>query len=468
MAQWGADIPSQHVDPNREYLFDRSIDLLGKAGALGGVKEQLAIRADGIVDALPVDGRLDVEELVRLESSPYFDALFAAEQQAIPALWQLMEAPTGVVVNVDLDPVDPLVVEERRVEPDSLDIPDALPILDLPEPYRSANERLQLVHNADSDDTTVSLVDLDAALALPGVFTPTEISWFKATKTEFHYRATSQLSAVLALSEPGLVNESASVDTVTIVRTTETRIAEERSYRREPYESDDWSVSLEARRKARTSAQLKIEERLLVVHRDSNRGAVYTKFDAFRDTPSGTYLMELWEGGTRKVSRWAHLPKLDETIELLDLNDYAHHAIQTLNGTPLVRNTVKTSHAGDCSWHCVASAQFTYDLTDNPAPASVNMDALLAVEDVSITLPFGRYRAVTSEFGDILVDFFPEGAVRVTLPQESGWGHAAHGDDGKTLGFLNGAVVFNPLKSKVGVKGQSWQFITLYRRDRVG
>jgi hypothetical protein len=464
----GAEIPSQHVDPTREYLFDRSIRLLQDAGALAGVKGQVAMRADGIVDALPVDGKLDVEELVRLESSPYFDALFTEEQLAIPELWKMMEAPTSAVVHVDLAPVAPLAVEERIVEPDALDIPALLPIAELPAPYHSALERLQLVHDADNDDTTVSGVDLDAAIAAPGAFTPNEVSVFKSTKQEFHYRATSQLSAVVAVSEPGVVKESVNVDVVQIVRTTQTFIDEKRSYVESPYSSDVWSVSLEARREVGTSPAVNNGERLLVVHRDSERGAVYRNFNVFGDTPSGTYLVELWENGNRKVARWAHLPELGQMSELLDLSNHAHQAVQTLGGTPLVRNTVKTSYAG-YSLNCDASVHFRYELEDKPAPAA-NVEALLAVENSPIALPFGRYRVATDKYGDVFVDFFPEGAIRVTLPQESSWGHSIYSDVGyrKAFSFLDGTIEFYPSQSKLFLLGQNGQVIVLYKTDRIG
>ena len=221
-----ADIPSAFVNPNAPYLHDRSIWGLNQVGALDEVQLTVAQRADGIIDALPADGRLDVEELVRLEESPYFDLLFPNEQAALPTLWPFLEAPTSQAVTIAFDELDPLEVEERTVAPGDLQVPDSILIVEFPSDLHMDLMRLQLGFDEDGDDATVSLDDLDAAIAQPGPFTPAEIESFEEARLLFLERADGNVAAVIAVPTPGEEILEESMGPITFRLTANTRYEE--------------------------------------------------------------------------------------------------------------------------------------------------------------------------------------------------------------------------------------------------
>ena len=356
----GADVPSRHADDAATYLHDRSLWALREVGALEGVRSSVASRADGIIDALPADGRLDIEELVRLEESPYFDLLFPEEQDALPSLWPLLEIPDSDTHSVDFSDLEPLAVEERSVEPE-LTLPDWLRIDEFSVGLRDALRRMQLGFNDDGDRDTVSLADIDGALANPGAFTPAEIAAIERARAEFlPPRHIDALRANRATHTRSAEHHDSGWRVHLREQHAATTIAETRSetvwHRRS---SQSYRVSIELRRQSANRLRLQDGQQVIVIERQHERDQVLDNSAA--TVSAGDYWVELWEGGHRIATMWASLPALETAAERLDISEYVGHRFETSDGVELVRN-LSSTRSGNSNWYVSRTINYSWDL----------------------------------------------------------------------------------------------------------
>lgn len=472
----GSDIPSDFVDEDSAYLRRRVISSLEEVGALDEATSSLASRADGVVAALPTDGALDVEELVRMEESPFFDLLTADEQDAFPVLWALFEVPDTPVVEVSLE-AEAFEIEDRSSDPGALQLPETRLLSEFPAAYRPTLERLQLAFDDDDDAGTVSLDDLDEALATPAPFTPAEIADLEAARQDFLDTGTTAASAVLAVPTPTLsiVEDSVAVGEVVFARTSETSISETRSIVDNPgaLNTRTFNVELTVERTSTEWPQLGNGQTVIALETSTNRERVLRE-DAGH-LSEGLYLVELWDGGERVSAEWASLPRLSPDVATLEIPERVGHEFEAFDGEPFVRALKRTTDTDASSGH-VWTAHYRWNVSGQEhtegtiIPTTVERTEL---PDVSL-LP-GRYRVELGE-QPVFLDLFPQGAARATLGDEVRWMHL-HGTDLAdhmakkfTAEFERGTVTFRPASVAVDLESEDGQrFSTeVLQSDREG
>jgi hypothetical protein len=417
----GEDIPSDFPIADATYLHDRSIDALAQVGALEGTRLALAQRADGIIDALPADGRLDVEELVRMEESPYFDLLFPEEQDALPTLWPLLEVPDTPTQIVAFAAIDPLEIEDRTIDPGELQLPDWLAIDEFSVGVRDALRRIQLAFDDDGDDDTVSIDDIDDALGNPGAFTPAEIAAIEQAREEFVARGTSLLSAVTGVPRPGNSVDTQTAGAITFDQSVETTIVESRgSTVWSDHHSESYRVDIDIDREVIAGPRLEPGQQLLVIESLQEQDRVLDGQGA--NLQAGTYLVELWEDGTRQDVLWADLPTLGETSDRLEIDERVGHRLETFEGEPLQSN-LREASARTSNWYTQYHARYTWDLGPEEPTGDVDNHAVSTLAIPRTSYPAGRYAVQDEEGNAILLDIFPEGALRATYRGTSAWMH---------------------------------------------
>ncbi len=169
----GNSISSPNVDPSMTYFDGRRLDHLEAVGGLSPDARAVADRVDGIIDSLPVDGRDQIDEMLRMEQPSYIATLFPNEKVLLPTLWKSLEldavTPATAGSYTTLAPLDSLVRLDTTVG--GLDLTQPIDIARLPADVQTIAQRIQLVLNSDSDTTTISLADVRQAIADPGRFT---------------------------------------------------------------------------------------------------------------------------------------------------------------------------------------------------------------------------------------------------------------------------------------------------------
>ncbi len=418
----GGDIPSSFVDEDATYLHDRSIAALHDVGAIADASHSLAVRADGIIDALPADGRLDVEELVRMEQSPYFDSLYPEEQDALGTLWPLLEVPDTPPAAFAFDDLEVLTSDDRTAEPVGLEYPASLEVFDFPSAMHDAIRRGQLLYNADGDDGTVTFDDLEDALANPGTFTLGEIRLIELARDWYHDKALSPLSARVGVTPPDIGEDDVAIGDMALHRDWEVRVEETREQR--TYETGlihEFVVNVDLVREVTVAPDLSAAQQWLIID-TAEEGDTVLDNDSF-SAPAGSYLVELWDDGARVATMWAELPALGVEEESLDLSDYWGHAFETLDGVELHRNLRSTetlNRTGPLGTRYRPSqAAYTWDLEPEDDPTEVSRRIIRNTAFVESELRPGRY--AFSDFEDTFFDVFPEGALRLHHEGETTW-----------------------------------------------
>ncbi len=209
----GADIPSDFVDTNSSYMRARGIANLQNVGALDDLRLSVARRVDGIIANLPSDGKLHVAELVKMEDPAIYGSLFPDEKLALEELWPYLEAPDDeVVLDLPAFPDEDSITEEL---PDPVALPDFALIDDLPSYQQLSSRRLQLQFDADSDQDTVSLPDLEEGITdTIGRYTPTEVLDFEDAREFIAVLRQEVLPGYAVLELPELGDVDAQVGTV--------------------------------------------------------------------------------------------------------------------------------------------------------------------------------------------------------------------------------------------------------------
>lgn len=454
----GADIPSSFVALDASYLHRRSIRALEDVGALDEGELGLATRADGIIAALPTDGRLDIEELVRMEESPFFDLLQPEEQAAFPALWALFEVPETPVIEVEFEAA-PFELEDRTTDPDQLQLPDWVAVQDFSEDLRETLDRAQLAFDDDDDEGTVSLADLDEALLVPAAFTPAEVSDLESARLEFLNFGESAASAVVALPRPTLreVEDEVLVGDVVFARVAETTISETRSIKDLPgaLYRRTYDVDLEVERKTTQWPVLEYGQHVIAIETSEDREHLLRPEPAHLS--GGVYLVELWEGGERTGAHWAALPQLAPNIATLHIPERVGHDFEAPDGEPFVRVLHDTTDFNSTSGD-TGTASYRWNVSGQEHTDGVVLPVVVERTELPVAplLP-GRY-GVELNGNEVSLDLFPQGAARATLGVETMW-MRLHGTDLRdhmakqhTADFEGGTITFRGASSALDLK----------------
>lgn len=417
----GNQIPSPHVKANATYLTARRVDTLAKVGALSGVALELASRVDGIIANQPADGRFSIEELLQIEKPGFVETLFPEEKAALPKVWSMLETIRSVPANVTLPALATLEAIDLSTPAGAPIKPAELDIATLGNPTLiAAAKRLQLTKNADGDASSVAEVDLDAAIATPGPYTPDEIDAFKKIKELFLARAGTSLRAKVQVTDPGTTTKvlgnwgPAKLTFDQTVAVTETR---SRTFHRSPFGFNRSATSLDVtlvETLVRTANVTLPANHFLVILDDTSEQELVSTGGELVKPVAGASTIEVWTGGVRVNRFRARLPALDATRENKDLKDFADHAFVGKSGAPLFRNVVdakRTVQSYDQAW-------VKYDYAKTAAPPLANLETTALPEVVTPTIPLasGRYELQIPSFGALVVDVYPEGFLRVTRP----------------------------------------------------
>lgn len=373
----GSDIPSAHVSASKSYLLARRIDGLKNVGALDMVEVRLADRIDGIIANMPADGKLHLAELVRMEDPGIHDSLFADEVAALPRLWGKVEAPStnDLVTGPDVG----FGVLDTASPPGPAVPPALLVISTLAADLQSAATRLQNVHDADNDATTVQIADLDSGVATPGAFTPAEVTAFGTIKALFREKAVAQADAMVVVSAgPGPFVHNATLGPIGLQIAGTTRIEEDRTHT-----SSTLQLRLSAIQTQSTTATLSQDSKVLVINKDTATETVFGA-GAVPALSAGSHVVEVWNGGQRVFSTNAALPATTRE-QRLDLTDKLDYTLMTALA-PLVRNTVSATFTGS-----TFTAKFSYDKIAVPPTGTPHPTALQRTATPTVKIPVGRY-----------------------------------------------------------------------------
>lgn len=204
----GNSISSPNVDSSKSYVDGRRLDHLEAVGGMAPDARAVADRVDGIIDSLPVDGRDQIDEMLRMEQPSHSATLFPAEQVLFGSLWKSLEleavTPATAGSYTTPAPLDSLVRLNTSVG--GLDLTQSIDITRLPADVQTVARRIQLVLNSDTDATTISLADVRQAIADPGRFTPADQQGFTVIERALDQILRNQpagMTAQLRVPKPG-------------------------------------------------------------------------------------------------------------------------------------------------------------------------------------------------------------------------------------------------------------------------
>ncbi len=411
----GSTIASPNAKASATYLSARRIDTLETIGALTGVLADMASRVDGIIANQPADGRFSVQELLTIEKPGFVETLFPEEKATLGKLWELLETTNGAPQGVALPALATLTAVDVST-PAGLPVkPAKLTIASLPAALQPAAQRLQLTRNDDFDAATVTEADLDGAIAQPGPYTPAEVASFEAIKLLFLERAGTALKARVEVSDP--VASSTVVATwggATLRFDQTVSYTERRSATFHDRSTDSHlSVDLTGRLQRQARVELPANHTLVVIDETTEREAV-SKGGAL-EAEAGAATVEVWSGGVRQGSFRANLPLLKSLDEKKPLAEFSDYQFVGTSGAPLFRNVAEAQNRRD-SWSRGSWATWTFDATQKPMPASADASALPILATPTLTVAPGRYEVPAGAAGNLLVDLYPEGVMRVTRP----------------------------------------------------
>lgn len=208
----GSQINSSHVSPSARYLDGRRTDVLREVGALTAAEAEVARRIDGTIANRPSDQRFDVDELVRAETPAV--ALFDTERATLPALWKALELPSAPPATPPalpaLAPLRSLVHADHRL-PGAIDLGRSIDIGQLAPELQTVARRVQLVRNQDASATTISLADVDGAVAHPGPFTPEDVKQLPRVRDALELllrKDSSALEPRVRVPRPGVTHDA--------------------------------------------------------------------------------------------------------------------------------------------------------------------------------------------------------------------------------------------------------------------
>ncbi len=176
----GSELGSAFAKATSSYYPSRTIATLEKVSALDAETRAALLRADGIIAAQPSDGKVSLEELVRLEAPEFDRVLLPGERAGRARAWRLMEAPKNKqpAYLPAAGAFAPVVNVVRA--PGKIDRRESIPLAKVSADV--ALVRLQQAYDVDGKKTTIAMVDCDEALAAPGPFTPAEIEIIRTAR----------------------------------------------------------------------------------------------------------------------------------------------------------------------------------------------------------------------------------------------------------------------------------------------
>jgi hypothetical protein len=451
----GSDIPSQYVSNNKHYLTMRRMQPLEQIEALKDVMGSVAHRADGIIANLPANGYIDAAELVRMESSQIFPTLFPEEQQALPKLWSLLEAPDPNAQTVGV-PAPDLTVTEQVTQPSGLTYPTSLAISTLPSDQQTVAKRVQLVFNGDNNAQTIQIADIDKVLADPQAFTPSEVTQLQAIKLLFIERATSSEEAKAKVPKPGHTAKTTTFGQMSLELTSDVVLHEQRTL----YNGNtNWNVNLTLEQTLNATLHAPANSKVLLLQVDGSGDTVYDAPDVvFGPDQSGTVVVERFEMGVRKEAHALKLPDFKPGMLTTDLAGVIDFTLET-GGTKLEKNAYNLSQSG--SWQYLDSR---YETTLNPNPA-IAQSTIDQFKTVKSPLATGRYE-IQTQYGLLALDLYPEGVVIAHMNaatarlRPTGSGYEQIAQSNSVGGY---AVVFFPARNQITVANQTLTITTAQR-----
>jgi hypothetical protein len=412
----GSTLGSAYAKGNATYLSVRSISTLAEVGALDDrVMNGLASRVDGIIANQPSDGRISVQELLKMEKPGFIETLFPEEKAALPKIWALLEttaaAPTSSAAVAALPKLE---AEDVSIAAGTLAQPSVLNVVDLPAGLQLAASRIELSHNSDNDPATITLTDVDGALANTGPYTPDEVEQFDAIAAVFKEKSVSSISSRVKVPAPFATSKTVAAlgSTAKLRVDDKLEITESRSlwFSQLSYPEGQTNIDIRAHRTRQLTVEKGVNDKVVVIFEGTEREAVLDGNIAALD--AGTATFEVWSGGARTATKRVKLAALASSDDSLDLSAYADYAFFVGN-TPLVKNvataTSRSVYNTGTSW----GAEFVYG-TAPAAPTGPVDNATLKQVATPTTLMAGRYEA---KFGNTNVRFevSPTGAATFTM-----------------------------------------------------
>jgi hypothetical protein len=412
----GSSLNSPNAKSSATYLTARRVDTLQQVGALTGVALGLAARVDGIIANQPADGRVSVQELLQIEKPGFIETLFAEEKAALPKVWETLETTRGVATNVTLPPNLTLEAVDLSTTGGAPIKPAKLAIASLDAGLVAAARRLQLTRNDDGDAETVTEADLDAAIATPGPYTPDEVKSFQAIKALFVARAGTALRAKVQVTDPGTTTKLLATWGPAKLSYDQLVSYQERRSRsffggNRSGSSLDLNITAGLNRAANVALP---PDHFLVILDETSESEVVSKGGAIQKPAAGPSTVEVWSGGVRLARFRARLPAFASTQENKDLSAFGDYGFVAKNGSPLFRNVTDAKmnrNSADSVW-----ANWSYDLAQKPVPAAAEPWVLGELVTPGFAIVPGRYEVPVPSFGNLTVDLYPEGVVRVTRP----------------------------------------------------
>lgn len=412
----GSTLGSAYAKANRTYLSVRNIQLLSEVGALTDDIAGLAGRVDGIIANQPPDGRVSIPELLKMEAPGFIETLFPQEKAALPKLWTLLETTAAAPKSAAALPALPsLAPADASTAAGTLSAPAFLAIADLPEALKVAARRVELTHDSDSDQSTITVADLSAAIATPGPYTPAEIKQFEEIIKIFTAQAVSSIATRATVPAPFTATTTlaqiGATATIGVHDALELRETRSLWFSNPNYPEGATRVSFEARATRTLAVDAAPTEKVVVIFEGTEREAILA--GNLNELDTGIATFEVWSNGERQSSRRIKFGSaLAPTEEHLDLTHYADYALSA-GGAPLFKNVVyatsRSVYNAGTSW----SAEYLYGLAPVAAPPNTDAGALAQLATpTSVTA--GRYEIAAGKAGQIRIDVSPTGVVFVT------------------------------------------------------
>jgi hypothetical protein len=404
----GSGIQSPNARTDATYLSVRSIGNLQAVGALPGALADLAARTDGILATQP-DGRLSVQELLQIEKPGFVETLFPEERAALPKLWALMETTNATPAVVTVPDASTISVQDLSTPSTSPIEPSNLAVSSLPSELQRTAQRLELTQDSDGDDATVTKADLAAAIAHPAAYLPSEIETFKQIQKLFLERAGTTLSAKVRVNAPvGTTSTLASWGPAQLSLQSSLDFSE---LRQRDYVNLTTTVTGHVSQRAVVTLSSSVQ--ILMLDTGTEKEALVASGQL--QTDPGTKTVEIWQNGARLGSYRTTLPALKAVDTNVDLSQYADYTFVLADGTTLVRNATSSNQV-----YIGGSGQYSTNITFSygTEPTEVELVPQSTVQSTNTPKPIvapGRYSVPcgTAE-GNVTVDIFPEGILRIT------------------------------------------------------
>lgn len=414
----GSSLGSAYAKPGATYLSVRNIELLESVGALTEDMTRLAARVDGIIANQPADGRVSVQELLRMEQPGFIDTLFPTEKAALPKLWELLETTNDAPMNTSPIAALPGAIhpQDQSTPAGTLTLPGSLSMSEIPSNLLRAAQRIELTYDSDNDDNTITLADVNNAIATPGPYTPAEIAQFEEVARLFTEHAKSSISMRVDMPVPFVASKTLSslgpsarlkIEDSLAIRETRSLSLGIR------YVEGATRVTLQGLVDRKLSIETGPTEKVVAIFEDSEREQILNK-SPISKVEAGVATFEVWSNGQRTaMTRVRFASELETTHQRVDLGPWVDYEM-TAGGSPLFKNVLTTSQRADYSQHENYLAEYEYATTSQPAPADTNSRVLTKLATPTRHVVPGRYEVTVASVGTVRIDVSPSGAVFVT------------------------------------------------------